>query len=184
MPSRQDKYRRMQDGELIAAVKGGDDHAFDALFLRWYPQVEKFLFSLVHNLALAEDLAQSVFMKLWICRDRLDPAKSLKNYLFVLARNSALDVFKSKRHIVMADTATPPEKAAPDSAEHKAEYREANSRILRLVDDMPPQRRQIFRMSRYQQLSSEEIAEKLGISVRTVEKHIQLALQDLRKSLN
>ena len=49
---------------------------------------------------------------------------------------------------------------------------------------MPPQRRQVFKMSRFQQRSSDEIARELGLSVRTVEKHIQLALQDIRKYLS
>ena len=91
------KYKAFSDSELIAAVKAGDERAFDALFLRWYPQVRKFLLILVKNKALAEDLAQTVFMKVWLYRDRLDPAKSLKNYLLVLSKNSALDVFKSER---------------------------------------------------------------------------------------
>ena len=178
------KYQSMSDAALTAAVRSGEDRAFDALFKRWYPQVYKFLLSLVKENALAEDLAQGVFMKVWLFRERLDPSKSLKNYLFVLSRNAALDVFKSKRHLLMTDTAVPPEKTAPEKTEHKAEYGETNREILQLVDSMPAQRRQIFRMSRYQQLSSEEIAQKTGLSVRTVEKHIQLALQDLRKSLN
>ena len=54
------KYKALSDSELIAAVKAGDERAFDALFLRWYPQVRKFLLILVKNKALAEDLAQTV----------------------------------------------------------------------------------------------------------------------------
>ena len=52
----------MSDSELIAAVKGGDEAAFDAMFLRWYPQVRKFLLSLVQNEPMADDLALMVFM--------------------------------------------------------------------------------------------------------------------------
>lgn len=184
MKGQADQYRKMSDGELTAAVRDGDDRAFNALFLRWYPQVAKFLTLLVKNPEQAEDLAQGVFMKVWLYRDRLDPSKSLKNYLFVLARNAALDVFKSKRHLVMADTATAPERPSQEMTEFNAEYTEANSLIRKLVNDMPPQRRQIFQMSRFQQLSHEEIARELNLSVRTVEKHIQLALQDIRKHLN
>ena len=93
MKGQANQYRKMSDGELTAAVREGDDRAFNALFLRWYPQVAKFLTLLVKNPEQAEDLAQGVFMKVWLYRDRLDPSKSLKNYLFVLARNAALDVF-------------------------------------------------------------------------------------------
>lgn len=170
----------MTDSQLVAAVRGGDSRAFNTIFLRWYPQVRRFLLSLVKEEALAEDLAQSVFIKVWLNRDRLDPSKSLKNYLLVLSRNSALDVFKSKRNLVMADLATPPEKPSSDRADFMAEFSEAQSRIHHAVEQMPPQRRTVFVMSRFQHLSSEEIADILGLSVRTVEKHIQLALENLR----
>lgn len=73
------KYKALSDSELIAAVKAGDERAFDALFLRWYPQVRKFLLTLVKNKALAEDLAQTVFMKVWLYRDRLEPSRIYEN---------------------------------------------------------------------------------------------------------
>lgn len=184
MSGKRDTYRMMSDAELTAAVRSGDGRAFDALFLRWYPQVCRFLHTLVKENALAEDLAQGVFMKLWLNRDRLDPSKSLKNYLLVLSRNSALDVFKSKRNLIMANMDTPSEKPSPDRTEHLAEFAETQSRLLQAIQQMPPQRRSVFVMSRFQHLSSEEIAGNLGLSVRTVEKHLQLALDNIRKFLN
>ena len=179
-----DAYREMTDSQLVAAVRDGDERAFDTIFLRWYPQVQHFLLKLVKEEALADDLSQSVFMKVWLYRQRLNPALSLKNYLLVLSRNSALDVFKSKRHLMAADLATPPERPSAERAEHLAEFSEAQSRILKVVQQMPPQRKKVFMMSRYQQLSCEEIAQVLGLSVRTVEKHLQLALDNLRNFLN
>ena len=178
------KYKAFSDSELIAAVKAGDERAFDALFLRWYPQVRKFLLILVKNKALAEDLAQTVFMKVWLYRDRLDPAKSLKNYLLVLSKNGALDVFKSKRFLTTDVKDAPIEKAGGDRAEYRMEYGEAYSRIVRAVEEMPDQRKQIFKMSRFQSMPNDRIASELGLSVRTVEKHIQLALKDIRKYLS
>ena len=179
-----DQYSQKTDSELVAAVRSGDDLAFNALFLRWYPPVRRFLLTLVKETALADDLAQGVFMKLWLFRDRLDPSQSLKNYLMVLARNAALDFFRSKYHTLQADLATPPEETASDRTEQKAELTEVNVRIRQAVEEMPAQRREIFKLSRVQQLSNEEIAAKLGLSVRTVEKHLQLALKDLRIFLN
>lgn len=174
----------MTDGELVAAVKAGDRRAFDAIFLRWYPQVHRFLRALLKEDALAEDITQSVFVRVWLHRERLDPAKSLKNYLFVLSRNGAMDVFKSKRHLVEESVDCPPEEVSPDRAEHRVEYMETNMRVLQAVEKMPPQRRAVFVMNRYQHLSAEEIAALMGISVRTVEKHLQLALNNLRIFLN
>ena len=174
-------YDQLSDSELTSAVKRGDDRAFDAVFLRYYAQVHRFIHALVKDEALAEDLAQMVFMKVWLYRDRLDETQSLKNYLFVLAKNSARDVFKSKQHQVLSRSDVLPEIADSRRVEHRAEYEDARLRILKVVEGMPHQRREVFKMSRFCMLSNEEIAHVTGLSVRTVEKHIQLALQQLRK---
>lgn len=179
-----DLYKRMSDSELVAALKSGDMRAFDAVFMRWYPQVNKFLRSIIKEKALAEDLSQMVFMKLWLGRDQLDPSKSFKNYLFVLARNGALDVLRLKKCILMEDISVPVEVPAADNADTLAEYDEVNSRILQIMNNMPPQRSFVFNLSRFQNMSNKEISEMLGVSVRTVEKHIELALRDLRKHLS
>ena len=174
----------MSDSELVSAIKGGDTAAFDAMYLRWHPQVKKFLTKLLRDDVLAEDIAQTVFMKVWLNRDRLDSGLSLKNYLFVLSKNSALDVFKSKRYLAETCNVTDGEKSAFERTEYRTEYGEAMTRIISSVDKMPPQRRQIFKMSRFQSMPNEQIASELGLSVHTVEKHLHLALKDIRKDLN
>ena len=69
------------------------------------------------------------------------------------------------------------------SAEEQYNYTELNALLMQGISKMPPQRQLIFRMSRYEHLSNREIAERLGLSVRTVDKHIELALKDLHSTL-
>lgn len=180
---KKDSYKSFSDSELVAAVRDGDTGAFDAMFLRWHPQVRKFLAMLLKDAALAEDIAQAVFMKVWLYRERLNPEQSLKNYLFVLSKNSALDVFRSRRYLTDCGE-TPPEKADSITPEHTAELEETRSTIVRTVEEMPSQRKLIFKMSRYRSMPNESIAKELGLSVRTVEKHLQLALNDIKKNLS
>lgn len=175
-------FHTKPDSELVAAVREGDTAAFDELYLRWYPQVKRFLQALLQDPHLANDLAQSIFMKIWLFRNRLQPSLSLKNYLFVMARNAALDVFKSKRLLITDVTEV--DKVGDDTANMRAEFNETMSQLRRVVDDMPPQRKEVFKMSREQNMSNDQIASVLGLSVRTVEKHLQLALRDIRKNLN
>jgi RNA polymerase sigma-70 factor (ECF subfamily) len=177
-------YRAMTDNELVVAMKGGDKHAFEAIFLRWYPQVLRFIQTIVKENTLAEDLSQIVFMKIWIFRERLNPSKSFKNYLFVLAKNGAIDTLKLKKYILMEDVSPVIEPHASDMTESHLEFDETNSKILKIINEMPSQRRFVFNLSRFQDKSNREISEMLGVSVRTVEKHIELALRDLRRYLS
>lgn len=179
------QYHNLSDSDLVAAVKSGDTCAYDTLFLRWYPQVLKFITSLVKDYATAEDLCQVVFMKVWIYRDRLDALKSFKNYLFILARNAALDILKLRKlHLDINMNSFSESEESRALTEQCVERNEVNMRILKVTKDMPLKRRQVFHLSRIMALSNDEIAEKMGISVRTVEKHIQLALKDIRKILS
>lgn len=175
----------LPDSELVAEVKRGNQRAFDALFLRWYPQVRRFILSLVKDPALSEDLAQTVFIKVWNARGMLSPQLSIRSYLFVLSRNAALDVLRSKHYLLQQDIPDAPlEVSAPEESFHQAEYKETYSRLLRIVSTMPPQRQAVFKMSRFQSKSAQEIADTMGLSIRTVEKHLELALKDIRHSLN
>lgn len=177
--------KALSDSELVSAVKTGDTRAFDTLFMRWYPQVRRFIQSLIKDPAMSEDLAQTVFIKVWNAREVLSPEQSFRNYLFVLSRNSVLDVLRSKAYHLRKDVPDPPvEVSSSDQSFYQAEYNETFSRVLRVVSEMPPQRQAVFKMSRFQSKSAQEIADNMGLSVRTVEKHLELALKDIRKSLN
>ena len=115
----------------------------------------------------------------------LSPQLSIRSYLFVLSRNAALDVLRSKHYLLQQDIPDAPlEVSAPEESFHQAEYKETYSRLLRIVSTMPPQRQAVFKMSRFQSKSAQEIADTMGLSIRTVEKHLELALKDIRHSLN
>jgi RNA polymerase sigma-70 factor (ECF subfamily) len=177
--------KAQSDSELVSAVKLGDSRAFDTLFMRWYPQVRRFIVSLIKDQALAEDLAQTVFLKVWNNRAVLSPEQSLRNYLFILSRNAVLDVLRSKNYKLRKDVAEAPvEVVSSYESFHQAEFRETYSRVLRIIAEMPPQRQSVFKMSRFQSKSAQEIADTMGLSVRTVEKHLELALKDIRRQLN
>ncbi|MCQ2114718.1 MAG: RNA polymerase sigma-70 factor [Bacteroidales bacterium] len=173
------------DWQLIVGISSGDVSSYEDAYRRYYPRLLSFVKGLIKDAARAEDLAQNVFMKLWYNRSRLDPNLSLRNYLFVTARNEVIDFLRSKAHTAMSYPEELPEIARPgERAEEVAEYHETNSAVARIVGDMPERRRVVFQMSRYQHKSVEEISRELDLSPRTVEKHIELALKDLRKTLN
>ena len=177
------KNGRITDGELSAKIRSGDIGAYREVFLRHYTAIYRFLCLILKDRDAAEDLAQETFLKLWIRREGLDPGKSLKSYLYTMSRNAALDYFRTHRKTTVelpSDSAL----AGNLSADGMTYFRQTSEQIERAVDGMPLQRQKVFRMSRYDQLSSAEIARELGISRRTVEKHLSLALEDIRKHLS
>ena len=159
--------------------------AFERIFHKYYPMIFGFIRGMLKDDGVAEDIAQDIFTKLWINRFRLAEDTSIKAYLSVLARNEALNVLKSKRvkSIVLQPDVQEP-KTTELSTDDWYNYLETSDRLRDDIEAMPPQRRTIFKMSRYENLSNIEIAIRLNLSVRTVEKHIQLALKDLRRSLS
>lgn len=173
------------DYDLVKSLKRGNTAALEKLFLRYYSIVRQFINSIVKRNDIAEDLAMEVFMKVWLFRDRMDEKKSLRNFLFVLSKNSALNYLESvvaKRTKSVSEL--PEDGRISQSADSDLIYNETNRQLLGIVARMPEQRQLVFRMSRYENLSNQEIADRLGLSVRTVEKHLQLALKDIRASLN
>lgn len=174
---------QIEDKVLVRRLKGGDKSAFKALFERYYPQFISFAHKLLRDESAADDLIQNVFLKIWIGREHLNENKNFKNYLLVSVRNEIYQYFR--QHFRITDTAECPEIIDPSqNLDTELSAKELEKRIVGIISKMPQRRREIFNMSRSEKLSNQEIANRLGISVRTVEKHIENALADIRKHIN
>lgn len=175
----------MVSTEIIAEIRNGSLKAFEVFFGQYYIKVRNFADGMVKNMDDAENIAQNVFMKIWLNREQLSSEKSVDSYVFTIARNEIYDFFRDASYFTSFKEKL--KNHPPRKAEYNIDSEYNIKEIKKIVDDtvaqMPDQRRQIFRMSRYQFLSNDEISEKLGISKRTVEKHISLALKMIRKNL-
>ncbi len=174
--------RELDDRFLVKQLKDGNKAAFQILFERYFSLFLTFSNNLMKDPANAEDVVQNVFIKIWVGRDKIDENKNFKNYLLVSVRNEIYQHFRSaakNQHDNLSTDIIDNE----INIETNLSARELEQRIRGLVQKMPQRRREIFNMSRTEKLSNLEIARRLGLSVRTVEKHIELALSDLRKGL-
>jgi len=180
------------DEQLLAErLRSGDVVAFEAVFRQYYRELHDLARRIAGCQAAAEDVIQDVFLALWLARERLRVTTSLGAYLRRSVRNAAL-----RRAAQRMDRTTPldppdderrpaplplvaPDPSPLDHAEHAS-----------LVDDMaraaaalPPRARQVFTLSRHEQLTNREIAERLTLSPKTVEMHLTRALTALRAVL-
>jgi len=171
----------MTEKELVEGIMKGSSAVFRQMFLQYYVIIFRFIDRFVHNHDSAKDIAQDIFMKVWVNRHRLNPEQSIKSYLYVLAKNAALNHIKHESHKSESwDVETLENVEDSRGADSALQFIELSDVVRQKIDSMPPQRQTVFRMSRYSQMSNKEIAETLGLSVRTVEKHLELAKKDMQ----
>lgn len=168
----------MTESKLIAGLRNGNMDAYEEAFHTYYPKFVRFAHYIVNDMAIAKDLVQNVFLKVWRFRDRLDESLSLQNYLYVLTKREVLNFLRTKRVFETLDSTLdmPEDGLRPDEL---AEVAQVRSQVYKL----PEQRRNVFIMSRFCGIPNKEIARQLSISEKTVERHITLAGKQLRKDL-
>ena len=169
-----------EERRYLEALARDDRSAFDALYLKYAAKTEEFLYRMLKDHSEAEDITQDIFLKIWRNRTSIGAVDAFGPYLFRMARNAVYDRFdnRSVRENYARRASLLPEYELPDS---DIDSRDLLLLIRMVVEKMPEQRRRIFRMSREEGLSNDQIAEQLSISRRTVENQISRALAELRK---
>lgn len=162
----------------------GDKEAFASLYKMYAGKCVNFALMLTKDDVAAKDITHDVFVKVWSGRQVLSKVDSFSSYLFRMMRNEVLNYFEKeqiKRRFIARQTMEVEEFRA--YVDEKVDENELQLLIARTMNKMPSQRREVFAMSRYKGVSNKEIANLLGISIRTVEKHISNALSDIREEL-
>ncbi len=165
---------------LMERTAEGDSAAFRGLFEAYYPQVYGFMRSILGSEEDAADLAQEVFLKLWLMRVALPDISSLGSYLYRMSLNQAVNYIKKNKPVYDSLAADLP---YDQMVEEQIDLRGKEALIAAAVGKMPQQRRRVFILSRLEHFSNEEIASLLGIRKKTVENHLNLALRELRAAL-
>ncbi|MFW5822480.1 MAG: RNA polymerase sigma-70 factor [Tangfeifania sp.] len=168
---------------LFEKIKKGNEKAFERLFCTYYSHLCLFAEHFVRNQAEAEEIVQDVFVRLWENRKRIAIATSVRNYLFRSVKNRCLNFIQHKK--IETRYAEKFLKEAEQSTTDDTGFIESGllSKIEESIKSMPEKRQEIFRLSREEGLKYREIAEKLNISIKTVETHMGLAIKTLRNKL-
>lgn len=173
----------MRESKVIdpIALSQGSIKEFDKLFLLYYPRVKTFIDSMLDDKETAEDLAQDTFIRIWTYKATFAQVKNINAYIYQTAKHVLYTYLNKKLNTQAIGIDKMKEVPSFEQIEEIIYCHELESLIDRAIDNMPPQRKEIFCMSRKEGLTNEEISQKLNISKRTVETHISMALTSLRK---
>jgi len=175
------EYIRYTDQELLQLLSQGDVKAFDTLYDRYWEMMFKKAFYLLQDRQICKDIVQDIFTLIWENRKKLQ-VRLLKPYLGAAVKFKIADHIRSgKVRMQFIERAT----IAPTQAgvEETAEWREMHQILQRAMAALPQKCLEIFTMSREGNLSNREIAERLGISVKTVENQITIAIRKIRSTV-
>lgn len=174
--------------EVIAMLKKGDSKSFELVFREMYEPLVHFTDEYLRDIEAAKNIAQNLFLKLWEMHSLIDPESNLKAYLYKAARNASISYL---RHLKIEKSFK--EKSLFNDDERKLNYEALQDLnldkidldkleliIKQAIEELPERCREVFMLSRFEELKNKEIADKLQISVKAVEANITRALVKLR----
>jgi RNA polymerase sigma-70 factor (family 1) len=166
---------------MISALREGNPSAFSDIFHEYHEKVYFYVLSKTHSPYIAEETTQITFIKLWNYRQQLDETEEVSKLIFRMAKTTFIDLLRKEtvKERLLQHPANPESGNIFDTIVS----RELMVRIREGVQNMPPMRRKVFELSRYEFKSHKEIADQLSLSVKTVENHMSLALSYLRQLL-
>lgn len=181
----------ISEKEILKGLKSGDEVAYRRIFQAWYEPLCTYSVGLVRDRFQAENIVDDVIFHLWEIRENLEIQTSLKAYLFSAVRNRSLNYLASAVRKKYKDISDDEYKLVMDSltAISKDDIYgelfedELKKCLMKELDGLSPECREVFEKSRFEGLTYKEIASELGISVNTVKYHIKNALSVLRNGL-
>ncbi|WP_346860895.1 RNA polymerase sigma-70 factor [uncultured Draconibacterium sp.] len=170
------------DKDIFEKIKNGDDVAFSQLFDENYTPLCFFVNKYLSDLDKSRSLVQEYFVDLWINHQKINIPDSPKSYLYNSLKNKTIDYLRKEKRLSQRAAMDIPQNSTP--FRDLVEEAELNKKINASIEKLPPKCRQIFKLCRFEELKYSEIAEKLNISVKTVEMQMGIALKKLRDNLS
>lgn len=175
----------MDDDHFLQSVSENDDEtAFRSLFERYYAALCLFAKRYVEDRTVREDIVQDVFFTIWEKRKLIVPTTSDLHYLTACVKNACLNHLRKQNHIRDYEnkvTGQPPEYSNGD--ENPYLLNELEELLEKTLEKLPPEYRTAFEMNRMEQKGTNEIAENMGVSIRTVERYRKKAIELLKLKL-
>lgn len=175
------KYKNMPEDERrwIIEMRAGDHRAFSKLYERYQVLLSGFLFRMRIDEDMIKEVVQTTFHKLWESRENLLDDRPLQAYLFQIAKHS---IYNEVRKNALRETYVASLSPSNFETEHDRHH-ELREVLASIVEGLSPKRKEVFKLSRFEGYSNQEIAAQMGLSKSTVENHINAALKEIRVHL-
>lgn len=179
-----DYHSPVSESTWLTQLRAGDERAFTQIYQQYWSSIYTVTYNHVRDQAIAEELVQDLFANLWLKRADLTIHTSLRGYLFTAIRNQIYDYLDKKtvRQRVHSQLYDQQEEGV-SSTEEVCNFNELTTHLSTAVERLPDTAREVFSLSRYQYLTTREIARQLNLSPKTVEYHLSRALRLLRVQL-
>lgn len=169
---------------LINRLRNGDESALTELYNKFWQSLFVSSYNVLKDKELCEDIIQDIFMNIWHNREKLEINISLKGYMYACARYQVFNQFKKNKDKIHVELFEDLDKRFQYSTpETQLMHDELLDQINSIVEALPEKCQLVYKLSREEQLSHKEIAERLDISTKTVENHITKALHVIRISM-
>jgi len=174
------------DKDLFLQIAEGDEKAFTTLFHKFTPNLLPFVLKLTRNEHLAQEMIQETFLRLWLNRTELVKVNEPAAWVFRIAANVSVSWLRQQtnRQRLLTTALTPDEKTPKDASAETLEAKELSLIIHKAIEALPERRKEIYKLSREQGLSHQEIAEKLQLSTQTIANQMGISLKFIREFIN
>lgn len=175
---------KYSDAELMRKIREDNMFAFDELYVRYSKRVFSFAFSIIKSVEESENILQDVFLNLWEKRHNVEKDSSVKYYIFTIAYNSAISIIRKKaRDAQFFDYLNSLQELYQDPPSLELEYSELTKTLNNIIDHLPQRQKDIYNLHKVEGLKYHEIAQRLSISVNTIETHMSRALKTIKENL-
>jgi RNA polymerase sigma-70 factor (ECF subfamily) len=187
----QENRIRTKADELFDRIKLNDQKALELLFCIYYPRLNDFARKVISDPSISQDFVQEIFVKIWEKREEIE-SLNIEAYLFRMVRNRCVDYIKHVK--VVNSRMTEIQKSSQFEELYRIDFignepyvlieQELKLKIEKIIQALPERCREVFILSRMNGLKNKEIAEKLQINIKNVERHLSRALYDFRKNFS
>ena len=177
-------HKKYIEEEIVRKISFGDQKAFKEFYHLYYKRLCQFAFLFLHSKELSEEAVSDVFLNVWIKREQLIPDRNIRSFLYAAVRHRAIDYLRTqsihpKENISVYELEMESPEPSVDDMMEREQFRKL---LQRSFDQLPERCRMIARMHFNDQLQYKEIAEILGISRKTAEAQIAIAIHKIKET--